>query len=327
MGRPFLRSVAVNDRAVAADGIEAYDLPVNPLSALFICLRPLNDTGVLANFASYLPVAAAMNRVTVLYRGEAIHSMRGEDLAAMNYFRWGMMPYQGQHDDTDNERRCAVVPILMGKNYADPTSCFPRVNRGELQLEIDWDIADTGYDGMRFSVETLELLDANPKEYEKRVQVTQTTAATGDQDMDLPCTGNSCRGVLLYGTTPFGGASPAPSWGRIKAMLDGVEAGYTSADFEMLQAEMAIAFGRQPPMYDAHIHRQTANTDTVTNGGPKNVGWGGWENYAFMNFDLDGQDFFSLDTKNKSRFQLRYNAETADAIRAVPIEVVPVSKK
>lgn len=332
MGQPFLHSVSIVERAVAADILESYDLTVNPISVINIMLRPLNDTGTLANFASYLAVASAMNRVTVLYRGEAIVSMRGEDLAALNWMRHGIVPFQGQHDDTDNERRAVNVPIILGKEPFNIKSCFPRTNRGELQLEIDWDVTDTGYDNMRFSVETLELLGANPTEYEKKVQVTQTMAATGDQDMDLPCTGNMMRGVLLWGTTVYGGASPAPTWGRIKALLDNSEAGYTSCDFETLQSLQSLQ-RIYPNPYDAHIHRQTANTDTLTNAGPKFVGTGlgasvgaSWENYAFMDFDLDRMDTFSLDTQGKSRFQLRANVETADAVRAIPIEVIKVKK-
>jgi hypothetical protein len=282
---------------------------------------------------SYRGIAAGMNRVSILYRGEAIHSMRGEDLAALNYYRWGMMPFQGQHDDTDNERRCAVIPIVMGRWPYDTKSCFPGTRRGELSLEIDWDIADTGYDGMRVSVETIELLDVTPKEYEKRVQVTQTNGATGDQDMDLVATGNLIRGILLFGTTGFAGAAPAPSWGRIKVLLDNQEAGYSNTDFEVAQMLHSL-WGRQPPAYDGHMHRVTtsgcAQTALATLSGPFNVGAGiagavdinGWSQYCWLDYDPTGDDTHSLVTKGKSRLLLRANVETADAVRAIPVEVI-----
>lgn len=328
----FLHQVAVQERAIGADGIEVYDLAVNPLSVVLIGLRPLNDTGTLAAFQSYRGIAAAMNRVSVLYRGEAIKSFRGEDLAALNYYRWGIMPFQGQHDDTDNERRCAVVPIMMGRWPYHGDSCFPATRRGELVLEIDYDIADTGYDGLRVSVETIELLDAKPKEYEKCVQVTQTNGAVGDQDMDLVATGNLIRGILLFGTTPFAGASPAPSWGRLKVLLDNQEVGYGNTDFEMAQM-LHTLWGRQPPMYDGHMHRFTdaaAGAGTPTTSGPFNVGAGiagatdinGWNQYAFLDYDPTGDDQHSLSTQGKSRLVVRANVETADAVRALPIEVI-----
>lgn len=320
----FLHNIAVQERNIAADAVIAYDLPVNPLSVILICLRPLNDTGTLANFASYRDIAAAMNRVSVLYRGEAIVSCRGEDLAALNYYRWGIQPFQGQHKNVNNERRCAVVPILMGRYPYDKNSVFPKTMRGELTLEIDFDIADTGYDTLNLSVETVEILDASPREYEKKVQVTQTNGATGDQDLNLFAGGNLVRGMLLFGTTGFTGATPAPSWGRVKVLLDGQETGYGATDFETLQGMHGLK-GIQPPTYDAHKHIVTtdgnAQTELATLAGVYQIGLG-YEQYAFMDFDPTGDDAHSLNTAGKSVVQLRANVETADAVRVLPIEVI-----
>ena len=329
----FMHNIAVQERAIAADGIEVFDLAVNPLSVVLLGLRPLNDTGTLANMQGYKGICAGLNRVSVLYRGEAIKSIRGEDLAALNYFRHGIMPYQGQHDDTNDERRCVVLPILMGRWPYSAKSCFPATRRGELVLECDFDIADTGYDGLRFSVETIELLDATPTEYEKWVQVTQTNAATGDQDMDLVATGNLIRGILLFGTTPFAGATPVPSWGRIKVLLDNQEAGFAATDFEVAQM-LHCLWGRQPPAYDGHMHRVTtsgcAQTALATISGPFNIGAGiagavdinGWMQYCYLDYDPTGDDAHSLRTEGKSRLLLRANVETGDAVRAIPIEVI-----
>lgn len=329
----FLHNVAVQERVISADGIETFDVAVNPLSVVLIAARPLNDTGTLAAFQSYRGLAAAFNRISVLFRGEAIKSVRGEDLVALNYFRWGIMPFQGQHDDTDNERRCAVLPVIMGRWPYDPRSCFPATRRGELQLELDMDIADTGYDGLRVSVETVELLDAKPTEYEKWVQVAQTNGATGDGDVDLAATGNLIRGILLFGTTPFAGAAPAPSWGRLKVLLDNQEAGFANTDFEVAQMVSSL-WGRQPPQYDGHMHRVTvsgcAQTAVATISGPVNVGAGiagaadltGWHQYAFLDYDPTGNDAHAMNTKGKSSLKLRANFETADLVRAIPIEVI-----
>jgi len=321
----FLRNIALQERAIAADIIESYDIGVNPLSVILLCLRPLNETSTITTFKSYLDICAALNKVSVLYRGEAIVSMRGEDLAAMNYFRHGLMPFQGMNLDTDNFRRCCILPIPMGRFMYDGSTCFPATRRGELILEADWDVADTGYDGMRFSMETIELPGASPTEYEKRVQIAQTNGSTGDTDMDLPATGNLIRGVLLFGTTGFTGAAPAPSWGRLKLLLDNVEAGYSNCDWETLQMEHSL-LGRTTPSYDAHQHRVDATAAVATQqtiaGTMSEVGRGGWEKYAFMNLDPTWDDQHSLVTSGKSRLLIRANIETADAVRAIPIEVI-----
>jgi hypothetical protein len=222
----------------------------------------------------------------------------------------------------------------MGKHAYDVKSCFPASRRGELVLELDVDIADTGYDGLRVSVETIELLGAKPVEYEKKVQVLQTFAATGDVDVDLP-PGNVNRGLLLFGTTPFGGATPAPSWGRMKVLMDNQEVMFGATDFEVAQM-LHCLWGRQPPMYDGHMHRTTtdgnAQTAVATVSGPFNVGAGiagavdvnAWHQYAFLDFDPTKDDEHSLNTSGHTRFHLRANAETADAVRVIPIEVIKV---
>lgn len=317
-----LHSITVPEQAISADGTQQFDLAVNPLSVVLLGIRPLNDTGTLASHVEYLNMCRALNRVTILFRGESIVSMRGEDIAALNWLRHGIVPETAGDDNVDNERRCEILPVLMGKNAYDPHSCFPASHRGELILEVDFDIADTGYDGLRFSADTIELLDARPSEYEKKLQVTQTFAATGQNDVDLVAA-NLNRGVLLFGTTPFGGAAPAPSWGRIRCLLDNQEQAYSGIDWEVLKSLHSL-WGRHRSMLH---HKHTVNaagagieestsvfdhaddTDTMSQ-------------WAYLDFDPTRDDMFSLDTRGKTRFQLRAEAETADAIRAVQVEVI-----
>jgi len=137
----------------------------------------------------------------------------------------------------------------------------------------------------------------------------------------------------LFGTTPFGGAAPAPTWGRLKLLLDNQEVGFANTDFEVLQADASL-WGRNPPAYDGHMHRITtsgcAQTALATISGPFNVGAGiagavdinSWMQYAFMDFDPTGDDAHILRTQGKSRLIVRGNIETADAVRGLPIEVI-----
>lgn len=319
----FLHTVNVQEVAISADGLYTYDLAVNPLSVLLVNLRPLNDTGTLANYPDYGLLVQAINRLTIAFRGESIVSASGRDIAAMNYFRRGIIPMQGNTDNTNNERRCATLPVFFGKTAYDSKSCFPASHRGELSMELDLDIADTGYDTLRLSVESIELLGAKPKEFEKMVTYSQTFSATGDQDFDL-APGNRCRGVLLFGTTGFQGASPAPTWGRVRTLLDNQEVGYGATDFEVAMM-LGQLWGRQPPSVDQHKHIITtsgcAQTELATLAGPYDA-LNFWQNYAFLDFDPTKDDEHTLDTRNRSRFHLRANVETADAARAIPIEVI-----
>lgn len=327
MPKRLLHSVCVQDQAVAADGVVTFDLPVNPLSVLLLNLRPLNDTGTLANFNRAMGLAGALDRIAINWLGASVFNMSGRDCLAMNYFRHGMIPFEANGDDTDNERRCLTLPIVFGRFPYDSRCCLPKTKRGELTAELTVDIADTGYDGFRFSAESIELIDAEPREYERKTTIARTFAATGFQDFDLP-NGNVVRGLLLFGTTPFGGAAPAPSWGRVECLMDNEQQVYAGADFETLH-QIHQLFGRQPPTGQRHAHRITtdgnAQTELATLAGPHGEGLGeGWEQYAWMDFDPTRDDDYSLDTKNSSSFLLRANVETADACRVVMIERMPL---
>lgn len=319
----MLRSLCRQEFLPAADGVEVWDLAVNPLSVVLLHLKPLNDTTTLSNFVRAMGIAGAVNRVSVLYRGQSVFSMSGRDALALHYFRHGGVPWDGNPDDADNERRSLTIPIVLGRFPWDPASCFPASRRGELTMEVDIDIADTGYDGMRMSCETIELLGAEPKEYERCASISKTFAATGDQDFELPI-GHVVRGLLLFGTTAFDGASPAPTWGRISLMLDNQQVGYASTDWECVRSD-GMLFGRQPPTGEMHTHRvdaTAASTTQETSGGPIEVGDGGegWENYAFLDLDPTRDDMLAIDTAGANDFTIRADVETADAARVVPIE-------
>jgi hypothetical protein len=317
-------SVAVQEKAVSADTVEVFDLAVNPLSVILVAIRPLNDTGTLSNFQNYMGLVGSLNRVAVLHRGQSVFSMSGRDCAALNYLRHGIVPRELNPSPTNNERRCVVLPILLGRWVYDHICCFPASKRGELVMELDIDVADTGYDGFRYSVETVEILDARPKEYERKVSIAQTFAATGDQIFPLP-TGHTVRGLMGFGTTGFTGASPAPTWGRFSLFLENQQHSISATDVEVA-ATLNALMGRQPPALDGHIHLIEPVAGVVTDP-PQEQGTGGWDNYWWFDLDPSRDDAFALDTSDATSFQLRASVETADAARVIPIERVKVSER
>lgn len=323
MARPIITNVTP-EFLQAADGVVNLEMSCNPLSTLLISLKPLNDTGTLANFADYFEVCKAINRATLVFRGQSIFSMRGEDIAAYNYLRWGILPQSANENRTDNERRACILPVHLGKVPFDPASCFPATSRGELTLVLDLDIADTGYDGLRVAVDTIELLDAKPKEFERRLELTRTNTATGNNDLDL-VPGNPCRNIMLYGTTSFTGATPAPSWQTVRLLVDNQERFFAGTSWEVLQA-MPYLFGRQYSML-RHMHGTTvdgnAQTAVTTIGTPFAQSF--LANYALMDFDCTRDDEYSVDLSNAKKVQIRHSAGTADAIRAIQTEVVKVA--
>lgn len=319
----LIHSVAVQNVDVGGDVVNTHDLSVHPLSVILICLRPLNDTGTLTEFGQYLTICDAINRLSVLHRGQSIISMTGRDAAALAYFRHGIQLLQTNNDNTNNDRRCVVLPILLGRAPYDPTSCFPASRAGELVLELDLDDADTGYDDLQYTVEMIELLGANPTEFERKVQLTRTFNSTGINDVDLPV-GNILRGVLLFGTTGFTGAAPAPTWGRVSTVVDGIEIGYAGTDFEVAHGLHGLR-SIQAPDYEGHQHgfEPVAGIQTLPPGS-FDVGAGGYEQYSFLDLDPTRNDMLSIDSRGVSRLQIRADVETANAARVIPIERIAV---
>jgi hypothetical protein len=310
--------------AVASDGVEVIDLGVNPLSVVLVAIRPLNNTTTLSNFARYGTLVQSINRATIMHRGAAIFSMSGWDCAALNYLRHGIVPHEANSQDTDNERRCAVLPLIVGRFPWDPRSCIPETIRGELQLELDIDVSDTGYDDFRYSVESIELLGANPSEFERKTTISQTLAATGTQDIRLPI-GHRYRGLLLFGTSFFGGGAPTPSLGRNKLLADGTEIAYTSTDWEVQFAVSAL-MGRHTSML-YHTHRVDATSASTTEATGHPIGYGGsdWRRHQFLDLDPTRDDTFSIDTRSLADWILQTEAEAADAVRVVTIEKIALT--
>lgn len=318
MAMRLLVSTRVPRKSVAADGIEQFDLPVNPLSVVLITLYPLNNTGTLTDFQRVMGISGAINRASITHRGASVFSMSGRDVVASNYWRHGLIPIDGNAANTNNERRAVTVPLILGRNAFDPTSCFPASRRGELVCDLDLDVADTGYDSFEYEVNTVEILEAEPSEYERKTTLSQTMIV-GDNDVQLPI-GNDLRGVMCWGTTAFGGATPAPTLGRLSLFANNEQFMFNGLPFEVART-LTVLWGRQPPN-EWHSH----NVDSgVTTSGPYGEAYGdGWENYCFLDLDPTRDDSYTLKTSDLTGLFLRVAAKTADAARFVTFERMSV---
>lgn len=320
----FVHSILETQAAVSADGDETIDLPVNPLSVVLVHIAPLNNTATITNYSLLQGLLASLTNVRIAHVGASVVDASGADLAALAYLWHGLTVWQSNAVETDNDRRSIVLPILFGRRAYDGEECFPETKRGEFQLTLTWDIANTGYDGLRRSIETIELPDASPKSVEKVTTLSQTFAATGQNDIDLPI-GNVLRGVLLWGTTGFAGASPAPTLGQLSFLVDNVQQNYSASDLEVLRGVLGLRGVPFPPS-GRHIHSVNAagagREDTVE----PEVGASLDDQYVLMPFDVLGDDSHSIDTSGAGRVAIRSVAEAAEAVRALPIERVDASQ-
>lgn len=323
MGAPFIHSILTPDRLQVADGEFIVDLPVNPLSMIYLNVKPLNDTGTIADYSTIQGLLSAIDNIRIDWRGTALIDINGQDLAAFLWMAHRARICLSNASETTNERRAMVIPIPLTRDPWSLSECFPSSKRGELIMTIDWDIADTGFDGLRFSIETLELPSAAPTHFQRLTTQAITFAATGNNDIDLPI-GQIIRQILCFGTTPFTGAVPAPTLGALRLLVDNIETGYSSGDFETLRA-IPFSLGMEPHFFTDHFHGVNAAGAGQEDTQSQQVEAALYDNYVLLEYDADRRDTFALETKSAARIHLRVNAETANAARFIAVEKVLVT--
>lgn len=319
----YTHSILTSNQVVAADGDLTFDLPVQPLSAILLHISPLNNTATIADYRLLEAMLSAIDNIRVSWKGDPIFNMSGADAAALATMWHRASIWQSNAVETNNDRRSIVLPVLFGRQAFMPNEAFPRTLKGELRMTVTFDIADTGFDGLRFSIETIELPDAEPAFVQKASALAQTFGATGQNDVDLPV-GNFYRGVLLFGTTPFTGAVPAPTLGEIAFLVNSRHTHVVGADFEVLRGVMGLK-GVPFPADGRHIHSGTYVTTVAGDSREPEIGASLDDNYVLLDFDPLWDDNYGIDTAGAGRVHLRIDAEAANAMRAIPIERVDAS--
>jgi len=320
----FIHSILAVNQAIAADGEQNYDLPVNPLSVILLHLSPLNETSTIANYAAMAGLLTGLDNIRMTYRGTSVLDLTGEDLVAFLTLATRFDIRQSNMVETDDDRRSLVIPIPLSRKPYDQQECFPEVKRGESVLTCTWDIAATPFDGLRISIETIELPDATPTHFQRITTIAQTFAATGPNHVDLPI-GNVIRGILCFGTTGFAGATPAPTLGELRLLLDNIEYGYSATDFEVSRAIAALTKGRLGA-YSDHFHGVDASGGAQEDTQQQQHGISKFDNYTYLDYDPTEDDAYSIVTGGAGRVHLRVDAETADAARFLPIEKMEIAE-
>lgn len=323
MAANFVHSVLVEEQDPAADAILTHDLPVNPLSAILIHLKPLNETATITAFQSLAGILDAINEITITRQGIILFEASGRDAYQLLRHRWHKDIVQNGHNSTNNSRRSLVLPILFGRHLLDPDEGLPASTPGKMQISLDIDVASGGYDDFRYSIETIELPGATFNHFSRVTRISQTFPATGRNDLELPI-GSSIRGVLLFQTTGYAGATPAPGLGRLSVLKDGIQQGYMSTDVEVTRA-IATLNGMPPARYDEHEHWAVIDDTVDVFSEPSEVHALIDDQYVYLDFDHTRDDRYILETASAQRVVIRSNANVAEAMRALTIEKFPVA--
>jgi hypothetical protein len=320
----FRHGILVPNVAIAADGDISYRLPVDPLSVVLLHISPLNETSTIGNYSLLEALLGAIDNVQITFRGATVVAMNGQDAAMIAMLWHGAKIWQSNAVETDDDRRSVVLPIVLGRRPYMNSECFPKSASGELILTVTFDIAAAGFDGLRASVETITLPEGAPTHVQKVSTTSSTFGATGQNDVELPI-GNTIRGLMLWGTTGYAGAAPAPTWGRVSLFLSDLQSHYTSTDWEVGRGVAGLMGAAFPPAA-RHIHSVNAAGAGREDSLEPEVGASLDDNYLWLPLDVTGDDEFSLDAAGASRVHVRAEAEAAEAVRVLPIERVDVAR-
>jgi hypothetical protein len=320
----FLHTIAQpNTDLVASASITPFDLPVNPLSVILLRLQITNVAP--AALDTYSAIDDAITQITgvrVLHKGEQIISGSLRDLMVLNALYQKAKPGYGTLSNIDNAVRSLVFPLCLGRKMYDPDSCFPATSRGNLRFEMDAGADGAGYDDINFSVETVELIEATPKEYVKYVRQARDSVI-GQFDARLPI-GNPLLGILLFDTGLGGSTDEVLSWGTIKLLKDNVEQYYPQSDYETLAGMLQTQLGMDG-IWPGHQHQfngAAAGLDESDDAGMAVST--GYQGYAYLDFDPLRDTRYQLETEGAADLLIRGNGDEATAVRYYPLERVMV---
>lgn len=322
---PRRHNTIMHDRVALAAGASPLekDLPINPISFLTLTLRLLNNG---ANAVPTLSnILAMVSDFSVLLDGKTLVGGSLADLAAMTYALWGSGPVLNPITKTDDNIIRLTTHIPFGRRAWMPDEGLPTSRKGDLTCRITPAAAFTGVDTLTVTLEARQILDQAPARFLKYTTNPKTPTAAGEHEADL-LTGPDFLGVLFFGTTVPTAAATTASLARVRLKVDDVEQHLPESRWESLIGEWSTR--RQfPPMPDEHVHMSdiaAAYSQFQDTSAPqRTVGWIG--HYIYIDFDPVGDLSYRLITRGRSRCHFVITADVADAIRFLPVEIVPLT--
>lgn len=291
----FLHELSVPERTLNAGDNGPFDLPVNPVSFLLLHVR--GDAGVAA--PDFQQLLGHLERVVVSFKGTQIVSMSGQDLARLVHTVWGRIINIENFNAVSPALVSFTLPIPFTRKPYWAMEAFPATRRGEFTISITRSTALTNLANVVFSVEAVELLEAEPKQFLKMVSLSRSIVA-GDADFELPI-GNPFLALQVFSPTAMGNAPISETIRRSRLLLDNVEYDYSDTAFDVLRG---VGFLRR-----GDSNEYTALTSLH-------------RNYTYMDFDPMMDDSYMVETEGRASVRLRFVPDVAGTVRVTPLELV-----
>jgi len=306
----------------AAGDIAPIDLPVNPLSRVWLTLFIEEPAQQVTNAWTLLSDFYAMvSDLSIRHKGEMILQGSLADVMMLNGVVTRAWPF-GTHLSGIGNLKSMTFPLSFSRQPYWHNEAFPATSRGNLRFHMSVaDVTPGTGTAVSFAIEALELIEDDPKQYIKYTTNTRALAATGRQRVPLPI-GNELAGVLLFDPATEITTAEAFGWGKTKVMVDNVEQYYAESNWESLR--QSLSERGMLGMNDlGHVHGHAA-ADTVT--GDEQVRRNEPPHqYAYLDFDPLLDDSYLLETAGHADVELDLNSDVSSGtLRYLPVELVRV---
>lgn len=321
----FLHSIARPNTDFPAGSFPTIDLPVNPLSLVLLNFELTNTApAALLTYSALDDLLTNVTAVVIKHKGENIISGQLRDLVAVNALIGGRFPGWDRLAQTSAGIRRVTIPLGFGRKAYDPKECFPATSRGNLTLDITRSANAAGFSDVNLTVETVELIEADPERYLKYTPQSQT-AVVGQFDQALPI-GNPYVGLLFFDTALATLDTATSSWGQVKLLKDNVEQYYPLSDAQTLAGMMNMFF-QGIPMDPGHVHGYDGAQAGMALSDDASIPVSqGLRGYFAMHFDPNGDGMYLFETAGAADIKIRALGSSATAVRVTPIELVSAKK-
>lgn len=291
----FLHELSVSERVFAAGDNGPFDLPVNPTSFLLLHMR----AEVLASAPDFQQLLGHIQSVVVSFKGTQIVAMNGVDLARLVHHLWGRVVHIEGFNAVSPALVSVTVPIPFTRKPYWSLEAFPATRRGEFTIVVTRSAALTNIQNPVFSIEAVELLEAEPQRFLKMVTLSRNIVA-GDADFELPI-GNPFLGLQVFSPTAMGNAPISETIRRLRLLLDNVEYDYADTAFDVARF---IGWLR------GHDFNDYVGITSLL------------RNYAYLDFDPLMDDSFMVETEGRASVRLRFVPDVGGLVRVTPVELV-----
>jgi hypothetical protein len=293
-----------------------------------LCFTIIGDFSATLQEITWVDVMVnALNRIQVFVLGDAVVSVRPQELGFLMAALWEMTPAVSHQGGTNVVLRssCSMV-IPFGRRLYWGNECLPAFPAGQVELQYDLPALPAGMTARLVLVEGVFLPDASPLGFLRYRDVVRATQVVGFvNDVNLPV-GFELVGVLLRENTQAISSTAGGTIEQYRLLGDDKDVYVQTADWNALWGESRwrdAVKGMDRLIHVenlAGVYTQNAQTngEFVVPNQAQNLA----ARYAYLDLDWNKDGSHLLDTSQFNTLVLRFDANQTDEIRLVPVQLV-----